>query len=210
MSMSRREDLTGRKFGNLTAVKFVERRAGKTVWQWLCDCGRTKEAWASHVKEGRVKSCGCANLVARRSKPDWHGMTGSPEHRTWTNMHTRCGNPNSDDFANYGGRGIKVCDSWADFKKFYADMGGRPEGTTIDRIDGNGNYEPTNCRWADKKTQVDNRSISVWIEHDGRRMVLADWARHFGVSPNAIRKRMNIHGTLDGYKPYANKRKGRV
>lgn len=208
--MSTIQDLTGQKFGKLTAVSFVERSKRKTFWRWLCDCGNEKIAWASHVKEGRVKSCGCANSESRRAKPDWHGKTNSPEYRTWTNMMTRCYNEKTERFAHYGGKGVRVCERWHDFKLFYADMGDRPVGTSIDRINSDGDYELENCRWATKKEQADNRSISVWIEFDGKRLVLTDWARFFNVTQEAIRKRMRNHGTLEGYKPYKCAAKGRT
>jgi hypothetical protein len=86
-----------------------------------------------------------------------HGMCGTPEYRTWQAMLTRCSNPGRRDYKFYGGRGIRVCKRWRLFENFYADMGARPEGTTIDRINTNGNYTPGNCRWADLKTQIANR-----------------------------------------------------
>ena len=86
-----------------------------------------------------------------------HGMSGTPTYRSWTHMRDRCRNPSNDSWDYYGGRGITICDEWHSFEQFLADMGERPEGTSIDRIDVNGNYEPSNCRWADAKTQVENR-----------------------------------------------------
>lgn len=156
--MAQIKDITGQRFGKLTAVALVGRIEGRTVWRFRCDCGSSYEGRSGHVHDGRVSSCGCAKVEARRARPDWHGLTNSAEHRCWTNMLTRCCNANSQDWENYGGRGIQVCERWLDFKSFHADMGQKPSAShSIDRIDVNGNYEPGNCRWATPKEQRANQ-----------------------------------------------------
>lgn len=156
--MAQLKDITGERFGKLTATEFVGRREGRTYWRFRCDCGGSYEGRSYHVVDGRVSSCGCARTDARRARPDWHGMTDSSEHSSWTNMLTRCTNSKSQDWHLYGGRGIRVCERWQDFKDFLADMGRKPSAShSIDRIDVNGNYEPGNCRWATPKQQRANQ-----------------------------------------------------
>lgn len=114
----------------------------------------------------------------------WINPSGTPTYFAWRNMRSRCYNENDIGYARYGGRGISVCDRWREnYDAFVEDMGLRPDGLTLDRIDGNGNYEPENCRWTDYETQLNNRpDFNRWIEFHGRRQTLAQWARELGVS----------------------------
>lgn len=126
-----------------------------------------------------------------------HGHAGvGRETRTywsWKSMKQRCNNPKVPKFRNYGGRGITVCARWSVFENFLADMGERPDGHTLERVDRNGNYEPGNCRWATKRDQSRNTSQTVWIEVGVERMCLEDWAARLGMSPGSIRSRL-AHG----------------
>lgn len=120
-----------------------------------------------------------------------HGMTHTKTYNSWVAMKNRCYNPKNDRYNNYGGRGIKVCERWMSFENFYKDMGERPKNTTLDRIDINGNYEPSNCKWSDSITQYRNMTKSHHITFRGRTMILSDWAREFGTTTTAIHYHLN-------------------
>ncbi len=141
----------GQRYGRLVAIRRTRTSAGKSMWLFQCDCGEKHTARGTHVRGGRISSCGCA----------WnkkHGMIRTPEYYTWQNMIQRCTNPTNPRFYCYGARGITVCSRWFSFENFIADVGGRPSAYfSIDRIDNNGNYEPDNVRWATSEQQLSTR-----------------------------------------------------
>ncbi len=119
-----------------------------------------------------------------------HGMSRSPEYNSWGNMLNRCRNENDERFADYGGRGIRVCKRWNSFEKFFSDMGMRPEGTTLDRINNDGNYSPSNCRWATTVEQQNNRRDTLLITKNGETLSIRNWARRLSLDYSTIRKRI--------------------
>lgn len=127
-------------------------------------------------------------------RPPTHGMSHTPEHRAFQHMHERCYNPCVERYPNYGGRGIEVCAQWHDFDTFLGDMGSCPEGMSLERDDVDGNYEPSNCRWADRLTQANNTTRNVFIEWDGERRTIAQWARELGLSYHALYRRIVVKG----------------
>lgn len=121
-----------------------------------------------------------------------HGYAGTPTYSSWTEMVRRCTNPRCINYREYGGRGIQVCERWVAFENFLADMGERPAGTTIDRIDNEGNYEPGNCRWATRSQQDSNRRDNVKVTHDGKTLTLMEWAKRYSLKYSTLQQRHSL------------------
>ena len=159
----KKHDLTGQRFERLLVLtpKKISNKKRHIVWECVCDCGIKTEATGSELRSGHKKSCGCLRLDALFAIHTKHGHSSSqqlsPTYVSWAAMLTRCTNKNSQNFRHYGGRGILVCERWKNFENFLHDMGERPIGMSIDRIDVNGNYDPLNCKWADKYQQASNK-----------------------------------------------------
>ena len=193
-----RKDLTGRTFGRLTVLGYVGQDAIHNA-QWLCqcECGQTKTYICSRLlrKINPVRSYGCGSRESAKK----HGMVKAPEYNAWRSMYQRCNNPNSPEYHNYGGRGIKVCSRWREsFDNFYADMGPRPSPQhSMDRIDTNGDYKPDNCRWATPLQQSNNKNDNRLITYRGQTRTLAEWTRITGISKSGLRWRLNNGWTVE-------------
>lgn len=189
-------DLTGQKFGRWTVLNRTEGR--RQNWDCRCECGREKSVYGADLRVGKSLSCGClrGEGVAQRNRDSAkHGMFGTPEYKTWSSMIQRCTNSSASAWPNYGGRGIGICISWREsFEEFYADMGPRPKGTTLGRIDNEGDYEPGNCRWETFKEQASNRRSSRLITYNDETKTLQQWADWAGLSIHTLSKRLGKYG----------------
>lgn len=190
-------DLTGKRFGRLVVTSFSETRLygghKRRFWNCVCDCGSSIEVLGLSLPSGNTKSCGCF----KDDKQLKHGMSNSPEYRIWAGMWQRCSNPDNDRYVDYGGRGITVCDRWQSFDLFYLDMGHRPSSEySIDRIDNERGYAPSNCKWSTRSEQQNNkrpprtqnltRGADHWTQKDPER------ARRVGAE-----NLKNNHGSLE-------------
>lgn len=197
-------DLTGQVFGALTVLELAEKREGSSRIWWVCrcECGQTIEALGNTLARGMKKACGVDGHNWRPARGqtyiDPNRRTLQPEYKSWTAMKQRCLNPNDDNYSNYGARGIRVCDRWLEsFEAFCADMGPRPGGMSIERNDVNGDYEPGNCRWATAKEQARNKRCTIYVEHDGARVNLAELVERLGLSYSVVKGRLDNGWTLE-------------
>jgi hypothetical protein len=201
---TREPDLLNQVFGRwrvIAAAPTRRTRTGRARPFWLCRCecpnGTEREVSAQSLVHGSSRSCGCLQreivkntmaVVGRSNRT--HGQTGSPTWKSWSSMRKRCADVTN---LTYGGRGIAVVPRWESFETFLDDMGERPDGMTLDRIDSDGNYEPGNCRWADKPTQTKNRRLrrnAPLITFVGRSQSVSQWAREVGLSTSTLQTRL--------------------
>ncbi len=181
-------DRTGHIYGRLTVISYAG-NDGKTnsLWNCVCLCGNKKIARSSFLRRGEIRSCGCL----QREFVTTHSMTGTPEYRSWNSMKARCFNKKSFLYNRYGARGITVCNEWINsFEQFYHDMGHRPKGTSIDRIDNNKGYFKENCRWATSKQQNRNTSGNTYYLIDGVKMSVSEAAEKYNINRYTVYDRL--------------------
>lgn len=200
-AVSEHVDLTGRRFGRLKVIRHLEmneREYPEKAWRCKCDCGNEKDFTANSLTRGAVVSCGCylAEASAERAKERFskHKMRGTRLYNIWQSMKQRCYDEKCRAYKWYGGRGITVCDEWLhDFQSFYdwAMANGYRDDLTLDRIDVNGNYEPSNCRWATTGEQASNKRNTVRIEINGELKTLNEISKEYGILQKTLESRYN-------------------
>lgn len=189
-------DHSGKIFGSWTVLGFHSRaKHGQAIWMCRCACGTEKPVIMASMQKGRSTSCGCEAIGKRTLKQTKHGMAGTTTYKSWHQMHQRCAGKHGHDY--YLRNGITVCDRWSLFEHFFADMGPRPEGTTLDRIDGTKGYEPSNCRWASSLTQANNRKTNIRELVNGVELTPAEASRKFNIHISTVRHRMRKGWTLE-------------
>jgi len=187
----------GQKIGECTYIKEDEGRVGSSLRFafFKCKCGNEFSAVIAKLKNGHTRSCGCLHkdgLINRNTK---HGCTKrgerTKEYNIWLHIKRRCTNPNTKNYKRWGGRGISICDRWANsFDNFISDMGKCPEKKSIDRINNDGNYEPSNCRWATQIEQCNNTSINIKFNHNGETKTISEWSRYLSIPYTRLRYRV--------------------
>ena len=202
-------DLTGVVFDRLTVICQIENKKAQRQWKCLCACGTVTNVTSNSLLTGKTTSCGCKQKEVgltncqKNAFKKTHGQTLTSTYRTWSSMIDRCKESNVTHKDAYFNRGIVVCDRWAAFENFYTDMGERPIGKTLDRIDNAGPYNPENCRWASLKEQQRNRRITNFIYVDGVKKPAAEIAELLGIKKSAMqyfitvsRKLKENYGTI--------------
>lgn len=194
--------LTGNRYGRWSVigppVEYRDSDGGRRYrYLCLCQCATERFVDGALLRSGQSRSCGCLmkEQMAKRNLKHGHSRrdSKSPMYKIWSAMKRRCSSPREKHYKDYGGRGITVCDRWLGdqgFENFLADMGKKPKGMSLDRIDNNGNYEPENCRWATIKEQNRNSRHNVWIEFRGETHIVKEWAEILGINYDALRYRL--------------------
>lgn len=196
--MRKAMDLKNQRFGRAIVLKRVENKGRYVRWLCKCDCGNEFVALTQHLRNGSVKSCGCLlkeiagqKFIKLNTK---HGKHKTRLYKIWAAIKGRCFNKNNLAYKNYGGRGITICDEWINnYPAFeiWANENGYNDTLTIDRIDVNGNYEPSNCRWATRQEQQNNRRACRYITYNGKTKTIAEWARILNIPANRIWHRLD-------------------
>ena len=181
-------DLSGKNFGRLIVLEQCGRNSDKRIlWLCSCICGNSVVISGKLLSNGDTKSCGCL----RKQLMTKHGHSRTRVYRTWQNMIQRCLNPLNKSYADYGGRGITICQRWLTFDNFLEDLGENPTNQTLDRIDNNKGYDKSNCKWSTPKQQSHNRRDNCLVTHNSRTQCLATWAEEVGISRAVIQYRLN-------------------
>lgn len=180
-------DLTGHVFGRLTAIKPIEQdKNHRYIWLCKCICGKHKKVFSAQLVSKNVKSCGC--LYKENGGHNYtHGKCRSFTYSSWHMMKIRCYLKRYDGYKNYGGRGIKVCKRWHKFENFYKDMGDRLKGYTLERINNNGDYKPSNCKWIIRRKQLSNKRNNVYFYYMREKMTMKDFAEKYNICYGTLR-----------------------
>ena len=168
-------------YERLTVISKSDRKARDTYWLCQCVCGTFTEVTTNHLTSGHTTSCGCWGKTRAAAHNTTHGLTKHPLFYIWQSVKDRCCNPNNIRYSRYGGRGISICKEWLTFQIFYDwAKGSYRKGLQIDRIDNDGNYEPSNCHWVSQTVNARNKSNTIWVNVDGERLALPEALERFG------------------------------
>ncbi|MGK7378344.1 hypothetical protein ACSFXN_10955 [Planococcus sp. 1R117A] len=198
----RKHHLEGQKFKNFTALELSEEKSkrGTRKWRCQCICGNIRFILASELKrEKGQKSCGCISRQNMREERTTHGMSKTLLYGRWVGMKARCLNPKSTNYKDYGGRGIKICEAWLKFEGFmeWSLANGYNDELSIDRINGEGNYEPENCRWTTKEVQSNNRRTSTILSYKGENLPIKLWAERTGIARGTLAARVRVGWSIE-------------
>lgn len=182
----KKHNLLGRRFNRLLVIAPAQSKNGRTFWNCQCNCGNQKEIATTPLLNGLTQSCGCLHKERVSEAKKTHGQSKNhttPEYVAWLHMKSRCYNENNDSYGRYGGRGITVCERWLEsFENFFADIGKRPEGMSLERIDNSQGYTPQNCKWATVFEQANNKRNNFFVIWEGQKFTLANLARATGAN----------------------------
>lgn len=195
--MPKKKDLTGVLFGRLSVIKESEERtsSGEVMWICKCECGNEKSVASRSLTKGLTKSCGCLQREVVSKSSSSHGKCGTRLHEIWRNMKRRCYNENATGYDTYGGKGVSICNEWLeDFENFYkwSMKNGYSDNLTIDRINVDGDYEQSNCRWATMKVQQNNKTTNKIIIINGISKTLKEWSDETGIKSVTIQRRLAL------------------
>jgi hypothetical protein len=197
------KDLQGQSFGRLTVIGYAGTEKENSYWYCKCNCidGNITKAYGGNLRFGVIKSCGCLAIELTKEKSTTHGHNKngkqSRTYITWLNMLTRCQNPNTPNFMDYGGRGIEVCKRWQKFENFLLDMGERPKGKTLDRKENDKGYYLENCRWASKEEQQNNRRNNINLTYRDKTQTITQWGREINMPPRVINYRIKTGWSIE-------------
>lgn len=179
--------MIGKTFGHYTVLReTTKRQNSRILMECVCVCGAIRLVVAGNLRSGNSTNCGCL-----RKGRTTHGMSDTPEYNTWCGMRSRCYDTSHEAYSDYGGRGITVCKRWRDsFEAFFADMGNRPEGTSLDRQNNNSNYTPKNCRWLEIPKQNLNQRSNVRLRFLGKTQTASEWSKELGINVRTIYTRV--------------------
>ena len=189
-TMRKQTNLNGLRFGRLTAIQPAGKSLkGELLYDCICECGIRKIFFVGNLRSGKSKSCGCnGSRTTLAQRATTHNKSKTPEYNVWNCMRQRCNNTRNSRYCDYGGRGIKICERWMEsFINFLNDMGTRPSPYhTLDRINNNGNYEPSNCRWTIWAVQANNMRSNRVLTLFGKSDTATRWARKIGLNPQRV------------------------
>jgi hypothetical protein len=203
--MAQHIEMAGEWFGRWLVMSRSENNShGRSMWLCRCNCGTERAVSGKDLRNGKSVSCGCIKIGLKKKHGDAISGCHAPEYDIWCGMRQRCENPNCNVYKHYGGRGIKVCERWQDYPNFLADMGRRPSPDhSIDRYPNNdGDYEPSNCRWAMQSEQVGNRRFlgtvrTRWVHFRGRKITMTEACKEMGIAVKTVKFRLSKGWDID-------------